>query len=168
MIWWIIILVNYTLFAPFTVSVNPYTDTVIIKIWLADCHFKLKQPNAFSAFHPAANQCQLKCLYCLLVAWQYSTQELVFGMIITDPEHWRLRLKWWDYRSADPPINPTMQSAAGSFWFLMSSCQGFVSSHPMDFYLEENFFWEETPKGHRVCDNNKLIWWEFSPLVTGM
>ena len=97
MIWWIIILVNYTLFAPFTVSVNPYTDTVIIKIWLADCHFELKLPNAFSAFHPAANTCQLKCLYCLLVAWQYGTQELVFGMIITDPEHWRLRLKWRDY-----------------------------------------------------------------------
>jgi hypothetical protein len=71
--------------------------TVIIKIWLADCHFELKLPNAFSAFHPAANTCQLKCLYRLLVAWQYGTQELVFGMIITDPEHWRLRLKWRDY-----------------------------------------------------------------------
>ena len=28
----------------------------------------------------------------------------------------------WYYRSADPPINPTMQSAAGLFWFLTSSC----------------------------------------------
>ena len=28
----IIILVNYTLFAPFTVSVNPYTDAVIMKL----------------------------------------------------------------------------------------------------------------------------------------
>jgi len=74
-----------------------YTDTVVIKIWLADCHFELKLPNAFSEFHPAAITCQLKCLYCLLVAWQYGTQELVFGMIITDPEQWHLRLKWRDY-----------------------------------------------------------------------
>ena len=26
------------------------------------------------------------------------------------------------YRSADPSINPTMQSATGWFWFLTSSC----------------------------------------------
>jgi len=66
------------------------------KIWLADCHFELKLLNAFSMFHPAANTSLLKCLYHLLVAWQYSTQELVFGMITTDPEHWRL--KWRDYQ----------------------------------------------------------------------
>jgi len=83
-------MVNYTLFASFTVSVNPYTDTVIITIWLANYHFELKLPNAFSAVHPGANTCQLKCLYRWLVAWQYGTQELVFGMIKTDPEHWRL------------------------------------------------------------------------------
>ena len=73
----------------FIVSVNPYIDIVdlIIKIWIADCHFELKQPNSFSWFHPAANTCQIKCLYRLLVTWQYGTQELVFGMITTDPEH---------------------------------------------------------------------------------
>ena len=53
------IIINYTLFAPFSVSVNPYTDTVIIKNWLADCHFELKLPNAFSVFHPTANTCQV-------------------------------------------------------------------------------------------------------------
>jgi len=30
-------------------------ETVIIQIWLADCYFELTLPNAFSAFHPAAN-----------------------------------------------------------------------------------------------------------------
>jgi len=64
----------------FSQSLQAYTDTVIIKIWLADCHFELKLPNAFSAFYPAANTCQLKCVYRLLVAWQYGIQELVFGM----------------------------------------------------------------------------------------
>ena len=78
MIWWIIRLENYTLFAPFTVSVNPYADTVIIKNWLAYCHFELKLPNAFSAFHPAANTCHLKGLYNLLVSWQYGTHEFGF------------------------------------------------------------------------------------------
>ena len=72
------------------------TLTLIIEIWLVDCHFELKLPNAFSAFHPLTNTCQLKCLKRLLVAWQYGTQ-LVFGMIITDSEHWRLRLKCRDY-----------------------------------------------------------------------
>jgi len=117
MIWWIILLVNYTLFAPFTVSVNPYTDTVIIK--LSDCHFELKLPNAFSAFHSVANTCQLKCLFHLLVAWQHSTQELVFGMIITDPEHWRLRLKWWDYHSIVTQRTPYKSHNAKGAWFVL-------------------------------------------------
>ena len=30
-------------------------------------------------------------------------------------------------RSADPPINPTMQSAPDLFWFLTSSCIGSIS-----------------------------------------
>ena len=30
------------------------------------------------------------------------------------------------YRSVDPPINPTMQSAPGLFWFLTSSCNGSI------------------------------------------
>ena len=55
--------------------------------------FRIKTTQHFPGFHSAANTCQLKCLYRLLVAWQYGTQELVFGMIITDPEH---------CRSADP------------------------------------------------------------------
>ena len=119
MIWWIIILANYTLFVPFTVSVDPYTDSVIIKIWLTDCHFELKLPNAFSAFHPAANTSQLKCLYCLLVPWQYGTLELVFGMIITDPEHWRLRLKWQDDHGIIAQRTPYKSHNAKRTWFVL-------------------------------------------------
>ena len=108
MIWWIIILVNYTLFAPFTVSVNPYTDTVIINL-TRRLSFRIKTTQHFLSVSSRANTCQLKCLYCLLVAWQYGTQELLFGMIITDPEHWRLRLKWRHYHGIiaqrTPPYN---------------------------------------------------------------
>ena len=81
-------MVNYTLFT--TIIIYDLIDNNIGKL-----HFIF----TVSAFHPAANTCQLKCLYCLLVAWQYGMQELFFGMIITDPEHWRLRLKWQDYHS---------------------------------------------------------------------
>jgi len=38
-------------------------------------------------------------------------------MIITDPEHWRLRLKWQEYYGII-----AQQSAAGLFWFVTSSC----------------------------------------------
>ena len=44
--WWIIILVNYTLFAPFTVSVNPYTDTVIINL-TRRLSFRIKTTQRF-------------------------------------------------------------------------------------------------------------------------
>jgi len=100
-------------------SFNQSLDTVIIKIWLADCHFELKQPNAFSAFHPAANTCQHKCLYCLLVAWQYSKQELVFGIIVTDPEHWCLRLKWWNYHGIIAQRTPYKSHNAKRAWFVL-------------------------------------------------
>ena len=115
----IIILVNYTLSAPFTVSVNPYTDILIIKMWLTDCHFELKLPNAFSAFHPTANTCQVKCLYHLLVTWQYGMQDLVFSMIITDPEHWRLRLKWRDYHGIIAQWTPYKSHNAKHDWFVL-------------------------------------------------
>ena len=57
----------------------------------------------------------------------FSSSQLVFGMIITDPEHWRLRLKWREFygiiaQQTPSPINPAMQSAAGLFWFVTSSC----------------------------------------------
>jgi len=102
------------------------TLTLIIKIWLADCHFELKLPNTFSAFHPAANTCQLKCLCRLLVAWQYSMQELVFGMIITNPEHWRLRLKWQDYHGIIAQRTRYKSHDAKCAWFLTSSCNGSI------------------------------------------
>ena len=114
---------------PFTVSVNPYTDTIIIKIWFTDCHFELKLPNAFSVFHPAANTYQLKCLYRLLVVWQYGTQELVFGKIITDPELWSLRLNWRDYHSIiaqRTPYKSHNAKRAWLVWFLTSSCNGSI------------------------------------------
>ena len=95
------------------------TRTLSINIWLADCHFELKLPNAFSAFHPAPNTCQLKCLYCLLVAWQNGTQELVFGMIITDPEHWRFRLKWRDYHDIIAQWTPYKSHNAKRAWFVL-------------------------------------------------
>ena len=51
-------------------------------------------------------------------------------MIITDPEHRRLRLKWRDYHGiislSGPPINPTMQSAAGLFCFLRHHASGLL------------------------------------------
>ena len=116
MIWWIIILVNYILFAPFTVSVNPYTDTNY-KNWLTDCHFELKLLNVFSVFHPAAKTWQLKCLYRLLVPWQYGTLELMFGMIITNSEHWGL--KWRDYHGIIVQRTPYKSHNAKRGWFVL-------------------------------------------------
>jgi hypothetical protein len=41
------------------------------------------------------------------------------------------------YRSVDPPINPTMQSAPGLFWFLTSSCNGSIEGGKWDPVLLE-------------------------------
>ena len=59
------------------------------------------------------------CLYCLLVAWQYGTHELFFGMIITDPEHWRLRLKWRDYHGVIAQRTPYKSHNAKRTWFVL-------------------------------------------------
>ena len=99
-------MVNYTLF----------TNIIMYNLI---CHFELKLPNAFSAFHPAANTCQFKCLYRLLVAWQYGTQELVSGMIITDPEHWGFRLKRRDYHGIIAQRSPYKSHNAKRAWFVL-------------------------------------------------
>ena len=115
------------------------TMTLMIKIWLADCHFELKLPNGFSAFHPAANTCQLKCLHRLLVAWQCVTQELVFDMIITDPEDWRLRLKWWDYHGIIAQRTPYKSHNAKCSWFVLvltSSCNGSIVRNKLTLGLD--------------------------------
>ena len=66
--------------------------------------------------------------------------EKVFGMIITDPEHWLLRLKWRDYHgiiAQQPPINPTMQSMPGLFWYLTSSCNGSIHKQFYQFQIKQ-------------------------------
>ena len=54
-------------------------DWHILTIWFSVLEYKFSTVPAFSQ--------------------SYSMQKLVFGMIITDPEHWRLRLKWREYHS---------------------------------------------------------------------
>ena len=46
-------------------------------------------------------------------------QELVFGMIITDPEHSRLRLKWWDYHGIIAQRTPYKSHNAKRAWFVL-------------------------------------------------
>ena len=47
------------------------------------------------------------------------SRELVFGMIITDPEHWRLRLKWRDYRGIIAWRTPYKSHNAKRGWFVL-------------------------------------------------
>ena len=48
-----------------------------------------------------------------------STQKLVFGMIITDPEHWRLRLKWRFYHGIMAQQTPYKSHNAKRGWFVL-------------------------------------------------
>ena len=77
-------------------------------------------------------------------------QRLVFDMIITDPEHGRLRLKWLDYHGIIAqltPINPTVQSAVGLFWFLTSSCFRLIGVY------------YSTPTFYSILVITKCIYW---------
>ena len=46
------------------------------------------------------------------------TQKLVFGMIITDPEHWRLWFKWQEYSSIIAQWTPYKSYNAKRGWFV--------------------------------------------------
>jgi len=48
-------------------------------------------------------------------------QKLFFGMIITDPEHRRLRLKWRDYHSIIIQQTPYKSHNAKRGWFVLTS-----------------------------------------------
>jgi len=53
------------------------------------------------------------------------TQKLVFGIFITDPEHWHLRLKWRGYHGIIAQRTPSKSHNAKRtwfVWFLTSSC----------------------------------------------
>jgi len=49
----------------------------------------------------------------------YNTQELGFGMIITDPEHWRLRLKWRNYHGIIAQRTPYKSHNPKRAWFVL-------------------------------------------------
>ena len=47
------------------------------------------------------------------------TQKVFFGMIITDPEHWRLRLKWWYYHGIIAQRTPYKSHNGKGSWFVL-------------------------------------------------
>jgi len=51
-----------------------------------------------------------------------SMQKLVFGLIITDLEHWRLQLEWWEYSGIIAQPAPNKSHNAKCSWFVTSSC----------------------------------------------
>ena len=80
---------------------------------------QIKTIQHFLSVSSSSNTCQLKYVCCLLVAWQCGTQKLVFGTIITDPEHWCLRLKWLDYYGIIAQQTPYNSHNAKGAWFVL-------------------------------------------------
>jgi len=98
--------------------------------------FRIKTIQRFLRVSSLVNTCQLKCACRLLVTRQHSTQKLVFGMIIPDPEHWRLSLKGRDYHGIIAPQTPYKSHNAKRGWFVF----GFWRHHAMGLFFD-SFCW---------------------------